>query len=356
MHVLFVTTARFDQTPYGDGSTRYRCFNLAEELRASGHQADVSTLADLSFHHIERYDIISVLRPRYEPRLQRLINRARQKRILLVADFDDLIFNPALADQAPLVVNGFSSIDRVQHTFGRHRKALKLFDEITVSTQPLLESVNEFVKDKPVRLVRNGLSRYWLAHCQNLPAAQSDKVVLTYLPGSRSHDEDFKTVQNVIAEWLSRQTKNTLQVVGDITIDNTLFPSSQVCRLPPVSYFALPQLIQSSTATIAPLVDNRFNRAKSHIKFIESAALGVPIICSANDDLQMHTVNGLHVVDCAEGWCSALQNINEADFTRNVDTALQSYARNHCTMQDTAKDVITKWMCHVGRVNYAAAA
>ncbi len=34
MHVLFVTTARFDHSPYGDGSTRYRCFNLAEELQA----------------------------------------------------------------------------------------------------------------------------------------------------------------------------------------------------------------------------------------------------------------------------------------------------------------------------------
>ena len=357
MHVLFVTTARFDQSPYGDGSTRYRCFNLAEELRACGHQADVSTLADLSFQYLERYDIISVLRPRHDQRLQRLINLALQKRIHLVADFDDLIFDPALAIESPLVVNGFSDLERVKHTFGRHRKALNLFDEITVSTQPLLESVEAFVKDKPVTLVRNGLSRYWLAHCENLKGSQSDIVTLTYLPGSRSHDEDFRKVQNVIAQWLGTSTKHRLQMVGDISIDTDIFPSRQVYCLPPVSYFSLPQIIQASSATIAPLISNRFNHAKSHIKFIESAALGVPVICSANADLESHQVDGLYIADTTEDWSLALKKLSDqATVSNQTQVALQAYALEYCTMQVTTRDIISAWNQGISGKSYAAAA
>lgn len=344
MHVLFVTTARFDQSPYGDGSTRYRCFNLAEELKACGHRADVSTLSELSFQCLDRYDIISVLRPRHGQRLQRLINLAHQKNIHLVADFDDLIFDPELANEAPLVVNGFSTIERVQQTFARHRKALKQFDEITVSTEPLRASVQQFVNDRPVTLLRNGLSRYWLAHCENLQIEKNELMTLTYLPGSRSHDEDFRQVQGAIAEWLQTSTQHRLQMIGDITIDANVLPVKQVHRLPPVSYFALPAIIQSSTATIAPLVSNRFNQAKSHIKFIESAALGVPVICSANSDLQTHRVEGLHIADTINDWSLALHTLsNKPEYMNRTDATLRSYAHTHCTMQVTARDIISAW-------------
>lgn len=113
MHVLFVTECRFDKSVCGDGSTRYRCFNVAEALIASGHRATVASLSEVPLSGLQRYDVISVLRPRSTRRLARLLKTARAHGIHLVADFDDLIFDVAAAAVSPLVLNGFASAEKV---------------------------------------------------------------------------------------------------------------------------------------------------------------------------------------------------------------------------------------------------
>ena len=58
----------------------------------------------------------------------------------------------------------------------------------------------------------------------------------------------------------------------------------------------------NGSVSIAPLIDNRFNRAKSNIKYLEAANLGIPCVCQnfetyeiAPDSLKFNT--GAEMID-----------------------------------------------------------
>jgi len=343
MNVLFITTARLDITPYGDGSTRYRCFNVAEELRAQGHCADVAALDTLALQTLGRYDIVSVLRPRHSRRLERLLSLCHARGIRTVADFDDLIFDPALASESPLVVNGFAQTSRVRERFAGHERALRSFDEITVSTQPLVDAALRVHPQAHVTLLRNGLSRYWLAHCEKHSHDQRHSERVTYLPGTRSHDHDFSSVKSALVDYINGAAERELQIVGSLEFDEQAFANGRLLRQSWIDYFSLPGLIARSWVTIAPLVDNQFNRAKSHIKFIESAALGTPIVCSPNVDMLDHQVPGLYVVNKLTEWHDALEALADPEHHRACRQQLRDYTLTSCTTETTTAALIETW-------------
>lgn len=359
MHVLFVTENRFDRLPSGDGSTRYRCFNVAEALLTAGHRATVASMAELSLDTLKRYDVVSVLRPRAGRRLQQLLQAARQAGCHLVADFDDLIFDVSIAAQSPLVLNGFADVETVSRGFARFAQAAQCFDEITVSTEPLAAAAQRCFSDHSIYVLSNGLSPLWLHHAdqQQSPEVCNDGKMLSYLPGTRSHDADFRTVQSAVARWLAVDTERTLKIVGELAFDKSIVSPLQVVESPLVPYFKLPEIIRSSGITLAPLVDNRFNDAKSHIKFLESAAFGVPIVATANADMIRHIgVPGLVCAGSTHPWFDAIEQATQVGQDRQACLELSDYVRNEWVSTVTSRSAIKRWQQLVGsRIAPAAA-
>ncbi|MEM7256888.1 MAG: hypothetical protein AAF404_05820 [Pseudomonadota bacterium] len=348
MHVLFVTENRFDRLPYGDGSTRYRCFNVAEALLAAGHRATVASLSELSLETLGRYDIISVLRPRAGRRLDQLLQHARQCGIYLVADFDDLIFDVSAAAQSPLVLNGFADEDTVSRGFARFARAARCFDEITVSTEPLAVAARRCFGAAGVHVVSNGLSPMWLQHADNHQcneAAPGDGATLSYLPGTRSHDADFRSVQSAVSQWLASDAARRLKIVGELTLDHSVVNPRQVIQEPLVPYFQLPDKIRGSGITLAPLVSNQFNQAKSHIKFLESAAFGVPIVASPNADISQHRqVRGLVcAADSTRDWLDAIEQASQVSRDETSCRKLSHYVRSEWVSTATSTSTIERW-------------
>src|SRR5262249_49077985 len=63
---------------------------------------------------------------------------------------------------------------------------------------------------------------------------------------------------------------------------------------------------------LAPLVDNEFNRAKSPIKYLDYAALGMAVVCSDLEpyrEIVCHEENGLVVPMIAGAWYQALRRL-----------------------------------------------
>ncbi len=351
MHVLFVSSARFNNFPYGDGSTRYRCFNVGEALVEKGHQFSVASIDTLSDEHLHYADVISVLRPRYSKKLARFVTAAKKRGIHTVVDFDDLIFHPVKAAESPLVVNGFSNVERVTQTFEKHAQAAALFDEVTVSTNALLGSAQEALPNLEAHLLRNGLSKLWLNQAdQNIQAISSQELEpssrqrITYLPGTLGHDEDFRQIQAVLLEWLAVNEQRTLCVVGNMNLDKHWTNHSQLERWPLVDYFSLPEWIRRSDVTIAPLVRNEFNNAKSHIKFLESAAFGVPTVCSPNSDLEDHTNPiGLYLASDPEQWRLALTQVAENFGHPEYSSSVKADIRERCHTRCYSTATIERW-------------
>ena len=204
----------------------------------------------------------------------------------IIADFDDLLFDGDVSAY-PFVLGGRVSKQRVMRMQLEYRRIFALADGFTVATPALGEALRPWVDRKPIEVVRNGLSEDWLSlpQCMVKPWQDTDDFVIRYFAGSASHDADFRRILPVLQRIMREDRRITLDIIGQVHLPEGVLPQPQVTRQSLVPFNHLPTLIASAWCTIAPLYPSRFNRAKSAIKFLESAAWGTPCIASWHDDM-----------------------------------------------------------------------
>ncbi|MGQ7845713.1 glycosyltransferase [Granulosicoccus sp. 3-233] len=344
MNILFLHGSRHELTPWRDGSTRYRCYHLAESLRQKGHIADIAPLTDVRIEHLNRYRTVCVLRPRPSKTLDQILKRCRRLGIRTVADVDDLVFIPRYSALSPSVINDQATELSVRAQFKRNLQAMLCFDEITVATEPLAHHWREQTGRSRVSVIPNGLSMRWLdtpVSRQTDPANEGRTI--TYLPGSNSHNRDFSEIVDVLADFVNRDKNIRLLIVGSLNTDERKFPKARLSRSPWIDYFKLPQIIASSSVTLAPLVKSPFTHAKSHIKFIESAAFGTPAICSPNHDICRHDIDGLHIANTVDDWHAALQRTLDPPHDSAELSRMKSYVRQNATAGKSADTLLAHW-------------
>ncbi len=340
MNILYLTNTRFAAAPYRDASTRYRCYNYAEALRNKRYVVDVGVLDVIDPASVERYDVVIVLRPTMDRRLKNIANTCKARNITLVADFDDLIFDPDLAQASPVVRNAQATPDLVEAQYQRSLNCLSLFDRFVVSTKELAAHLGRKAPDAEILHLPNALSNFWMLYSKHLlqedPAArliENNGTLsgdVSYLPGTRSHDHDFAEVQTYLADSINTQRDRRLKIIGALDVNESLFDEGKLHRGTWKDFYELPGEIAGSWLTIAPLADSVFNRCKSHIKFIESAAFGTPHISSPLPDLNQHEVEGLCIVNSADEWKSAIDTFADADYYRICGEQLRKYAAENC--------------------------
>lgn len=344
LNILFLHDSRHEATPWRDGSTRYRCYHLAEALRGMGHLADVASLPEIRIAHLSRYHVVCVQRPHPGKILDQILKRCRRLGIPTVADVDDLIFVPRFCSLSPSVINQQASEFSVRARFRKNLEAMLCFDEVTVATEPLAQHWREQTAQRRVTVIPNGLSRSWLATPTSpAPGRDSAMKTITYLPGSSSHDRDFAEIVDILADTVQRRDNVQLLIVGSLHIDERRFPASRLHRAAWVDYHDLPQIIAGSTVTLAPLVASPFTHAKSHIKFIESAAFATPVICSPNQDICRHQLEGLHVADNAQAWRTALDRVLDEPHDHAALENMRAYVHRTATAERSAEALLEHW-------------
>ena len=87
----------------GDASWRYRGDNLARALVQAGHEVVCAPLAACP---ARRFDLVVLVRPLDGWGLRRRLAAWRRAGTRVLADVDDLVFEPALARESPGVRHG----------------------------------------------------------------------------------------------------------------------------------------------------------------------------------------------------------------------------------------------------------
>lgn len=228
------------------------------------------------------------------------VSKAEDTNVPVILDLDDDLI-------------GMSAVHPDFDTLGEWRDALRHLarhaSAITVSTEPLKERLEEASED--VFVVPNQLDGHlWLAGPQGTtPNREAGETLnLVYFGGPNSEDElgIMEKVLQEAGDWLS------LTVVGGA-------PSGSIgwCNhvtVPPASreypQFArwLRSLGRSFDAVVLPLVDSPSNREKSDLKYLEAAAMGLPVLCS---DVQAYSSvvdqqTGILVGPDVSDWVDAL--------------------------------------------------
>ena len=161
-----------------------------------------------------------------------------------------------------------------------------------------------------------------------------------YGSGTPTHDIDFEEVAPALRRVLARFPAVELWIAGPLQMEDW---GNQVRRFPLTDWRGWFERLSKMDIALAPLERaNVFCRAKSEVKFLEAAILGVPIVASRIDpysDAITEGVDGFLATDTAEWEAALIQLIEQPELRASVGSAGLETVRRRYSPEARARDL-----------------
>ena len=332
IRLLYISFSRQDHY-YNDPSFRYRCCFPAENHFQNGWHIDIIHINQLRLRDINQYNALIFHRPYYNTKLYDILNTASRLSILTIADYDDLIFEPNYVDYSPAVINGMNS-NLARRRAESYENAFFLFTHFWLSTSPLKDIVLNKLPSANATVIYNMIPSRWVNMVKHSKAhSKFEKKTIKYMPGTKHHDHDFDLISDALSELLHQNKNISLEIVGPLNFDESIFPKTQLTLTPSVRYEYLPKLIDKSWITLAPLENNIFNQCKSALKFWESAVFSVPVLASPIHDMQRLENPGLLICHNTTEWINSINKLINQDYYLMTSHAAMEKAKS-CILEN----------------------
>lgn len=299
---------------------RYRALHLFQQMTLLGIPARVTHLVDPALPRlIEQADLIVVHRAAANRSLERTLHSARQRGALVLADTDDLVFDPL----AFPYINNPEFMDPVRtrlylEEMLRHRRTLELCAGALVSTDFLAGEVEKL--GIPARVHRNAASlEMWESSRkpEQKPASADQRFIIGYASGSPTHNQDFALIQPALQDFLRDHPQAELRLIGYLDLDASWKSFAGRIRHEPLRpWRQLPAWLGELDLNLAPLeADNPFSRSKSEIKWLEAALVSVPTIASRTPAFEhaIHPEENGWLAASPQEWLAALEQALDPD-------------------------------------------
>ena len=270
----------------------YRVLNIASALPAGSFETVVIRLDELEerLGELHPVDVLWVWRSPYLETLAKAVDGARAAGAQVICDVDDLVFKPELAHSD--VIDGLRSQklfpEEWSTYFANVRRSLLEADHCTVPTDPLARELERL--GLPTTVVPNGFGADFLRVAERARSrrAQTPSVVqVGYAAGTFTHQRDLGVAAPALAQVLREHTN--VRFVTTDAVDIGELPelascAGQVELRQRVPFDQLPLEYARFHVSIAPLeVGNPFCEAKSAVKYIEAALVGVGTVASPTE-------------------------------------------------------------------------
>lgn len=322
MTIHFVSCKPNPERYTEDASFRYRCENLSSALNSLNIPTKLQHISEFTPEPMTTHVVFQ--RPRNTPRLKRLLRQLKLAKIRTIADFDDLIFDPEYAIFSPASVNHIRPLKKITKDYQSHYDALVQFKRISVSTDLLKRHVHRLIQGTRTRVVHNYAHHKW-PH-KHLQDPSQRKKILTYFPGTRSHDRDFWQIENVVRHFLDNHPSVILLVIGPLesTLIKARHPQIRHSAKLPFEHFI--QAAANTWVNLLPLEPTPFNQCKSALKVIEAATNLAPTICSPLPDAQRFAGKGALIAHDETEWLMHLNRCLQPAYYTQIVKAIQSSA------------------------------
>lgn len=246
------------------GVTWYRAHVPGVALKAAGHAVEI--VDRIEPYHATDTDILVVQHP-HQPAILRLVQHLRGRGATTVFDIDDDYWtihpeNPAA---------GFWTQERL----GTMEAIARSASIVTTTTEELVGPMKRF-NDRVVVLPNCLPDEHWPAHPK--PCKPNGEPLVVGWAGSPGHAPDVRMVLPALTQVLEEFPNLEFHVAGLPSEARPEHPRISV--LPVVKIEQYPELLAGFDIGLIPLVDNRFNRCKSDLKFLEYGMIGLPTIAS----------------------------------------------------------------------------
>lgn len=262
---------------------RYRVDHQIEQLESYGISCDKVDYDKLTLDKIKYFRGFVFYRCPILPVIEEFIKVAKENNKTCFYDIDDLVFDLEQTKKIKFL-DTMSKEERNLYNDGviRMGKTLDLCEYGIASTTRLQTEMGKHLKE--VYINRNVASEEMVKYSEialNEVEKEDNKVIIGYLSGTITHNDDFKMIMPTVVKLLKKYDNLYLQIVGLLDLPKEMEEvKDKVLTSPFVDWKELPKLIRSIDINLAPLEDSIFNEAKSENKWTEAALVKIPTVAS----------------------------------------------------------------------------
>lgn len=301
---------------------RYRVTHQIEQLESYGVSCDRIDYEKLDLDLVRYFRGFVFYRCPITPTVEEFIKLAKENNKTIFYDIDDLVFDLEHTNMIKFL-DSMSVDERNLYNDGviRMGKTLDLCEYGIASTERLQTEMGKHLKE--VYVNRNVASEEMVKFSQEALSKvvkDENKIVIGYLSGSITHNDDFKLIMPSIVNVLKKYENVYLEIVGLLELpDEMKEVEDKVITAPFMDYRDLPKLIRSIDINLAPLEDTIFNEAKSENKWTEAALVKIPTIASNVGAFKSQIVNEKTGLLCndTDDWDKYLKLLIESKDYRN---------------------------------------
>lgn len=302
------------------GCGHYRLIWPAEQLRRQGHSVHIiasrernrALRAKMSGERVVSVNVptdadVIVFQRVTHKYLVQAISVLRQSGIAVVIDMDDDLTcihpaNPAFGMLHP-------SSPHAEHSWQNTLLACDAATLVTVSTPALLK---RYAPHGRGRVLHNAVPKIML----DVP--HTDSNVIGWAGSVHSHPTDLQVMGSAPAQLMQLGAK--FKIAGPVAGVHSAFglPSSvEIESTGSVDLNAWPLAVNTIGIGVAPLVDSKFNAAKSWLKLLEYGALGIPAVASPRAEYtSLHKQGVGWLAEKPSEWKSKLRTLIDSEAAR----------------------------------------
>ncbi len=279
-------------------SKKYRVFNIIEGLQNIG--IECNTFYEINLDLIDRLldsDLLILFRAAISDNIKNIIARFHEKKIPIVFDVDDLVFEP----DSIHYVDGIKDFTREQlgiykDGVRRYRETMKLCNFCTATTEFIVKRIGKLGKKSFI--IRNTINKeeYEASKlaCKNIKK-DKNQITIGYFSGSNTHDKDFLEASNAFFSIMAKYPKVHLFIMGELQIDKRLLNKfkGRIIRKKFAPYSKMSRYLAQMDIIIVPLeLNNPYTAGKSELKIFDAAMVNVPVIASSTETFSKCITDG----------------------------------------------------------------
>ncbi len=287
----------------------YRCVRNAAACSAAGHHTRIVECAHVTPDDLTWADIVILWRVAFSGHVSILIRLAKEGGAVLLFDLDDLMFIPSLA--VTRVIDGIRTTGTTEESvatlYTAMRETMDRCDGCIATTEFLARQMRRF---RSLTFTLPNIFDAATLRCSRLAvrirhAGEPDGLIrIGYAAGTRTHQQDFAVVADVLAKLLAARPELRLCLFRTADSQHPLLLTDEFpCLVPVMTQIEwidtvppedLYEALVRFDISIAPLQpDNAYCEAKSEIKFLEAALAGVPSVVSPTEPYRNCIVDGV---------------------------------------------------------------
>ena len=297
---------------------KYRVWQKQEQFRRLGVPCTVvewQRTAD-ALSMLQTHTLAIFYRVPGFPAALEIIAEAARVGVETIWEVDDLIFDAALYSSNANLTDLPPAEKRELFSGVALFRTAMLACGRTIGSTAVLSALMADATGKPGHVIPYALDADTLAFAAEAMCTrhrpEDGRVVVAYGSGTSTHDADFAEAAPALLRLLALNPALVLRVGGPLNLPRAFdgFPG-QVERVALTNFKSYLAQLATADISLAPLENTVFNDAKSNIKLIEAAIVGLPSVCSPRREFRAaieHGTAGFLAATEAE-WLEALETL-----------------------------------------------